>query len=577
MNGGSGVTGGSEVASPSLNRLSKAQEDLIQAAKDGDLFKVKKLFDEESGRNKTQNLLHARDLQGYTALHWASLEDRFQVAQFLIEHGADVNDSENDGSIVPLHWAAVKGLILIADLLLANDAKIGKVDKMGYSALQHAVQNGHPLMVHFLHEKGADLKAIDFEGHTPLHWAAFKGDVDTMLYLLFQNCPVNAVDVTRWTPLHWAVFKGHVECAKILVEHHCDRNIPDTQGFTAVHYAKNPELRRYLTFVERRGLERVSPTVSGNRKKVAIVTAIPWVMYPIAYYLFTSVPLYLGAVGFLGIIFFGGYILPYMWPARSTNTPFPAAYASATIGYLMVHYYFCFMNELTTYSTVHMTFIVTYFVGLYIWLRAVFSEPGQIKPSKSTVLSSVDIVRLVREQGMNSREFCNICHIRKPLRSKHCRLCNRCVTRFDHHCPWIYNCVGFRNHKLFIAAMAFLVWNSGYFVAVGILYFSTKPSVPDLFPLHKFLYRTYMDEPGSLIATIWCFMHCAWFTMLLFTQIRAVLKNSTIYERLMARKRRDFYNPFDHGPLSNLQEFLEVRGHKVDWYRTFSTNDYLAL
>ncbi len=59
--------------------------------------------------------------------------------------------------------------------------------------------------------------------------------------------------------------------------------------------------------------------------------------------------------------------------------------------------------------------------------------------------------------------FCEYCCSFVLEGTKHCRRCNVCVDKFDHHCKWINNCVGAKNYKKFIwmivLALAFMVWN----------------------------------------------------------------------------------------------------------------------
>lgn len=68
--------------------------------------------------------------------------------------------------------------------------------------------------------------------------------------------------------------------------------------------------------------------------------------------------------------------------------------------------------------------------------------------------------------------YCQRDEFVKPYRAHHCRSCGTCVLRFDHHCPWIGQCVGARNHKFFInfnlAAFVFTAYTFATLLAFNI-------------------------------------------------------------------------------------------------------------
>lgn len=54
------------------------------------------------------------------------------------------------------------------------------------------------------------------------------------------------------------------------------------------------------------------------------------------------------------------------------------------------------------------------------------------------------------EADLSLDNLCVYDEVIKSETSFHCTICNRCVEMFDHHCPFVNNCLGRRNHKYFI-------------------------------------------------------------------------------------------------------------------------------
>lgn len=75
-----------------------------------------------------------------------------EVAEFLLEHGADVN-AQDKGGLIPLHNASSYGHLDIAALLIKYNTVVNATDKWGFTPLHEAAQKGRTQLCALLVKK----------------------------------------------------------------------------------------------------------------------------------------------------------------------------------------------------------------------------------------------------------------------------------------------------------------------------------------------------------------------------------------------------------------------------------------
>ncbi|ODV89396.1 hypothetical protein CANCADRAFT_14350, partial [Tortispora caseinolytica NRRL Y-17796] len=461
------------------------------------------------------------------ALHWAAINNRIDICQFLIDSGCEIDPPGGDLDGTPLHWAAQAGHVYTVYFLIENGADPLRKEKQGYNALHLAVHSSNVLTVTYLLHQGVPVNSVDSAGRTSLHWAAYQGDALSLDVLLRWGANVTMTDDTGFTALHWGVVRGNVACMRRLIE---DGSIVTVRTSTGKNCADIAQDMNNVHAYEL-ALYQAGYTPSGSPKATSLppnvsrllILFCPYLYLPLIILSITSLPIFLGipvliCLSFAFFFLTTKVLIPlHYYNFDPLELPLLCGIFSGTLFWVGVAFFTNIIPEMfSSHTLLCLSFFLVYTGVLVTFLQSMLADPGFIDRPSSVKDQYETIRNLLDKHIYDSRHFCLTCFMRKPLRSKHCKFCKRCIARMDHHCPWIDNCVGVRNHRSFTVFVV-LLW-------LGVILFVSL--------VFQYVPMLLEDQPleNTFGLTVWSCLQEVWLTALLVVQIHHICRNLTSNE-----------------------------------------------
>ncbi|XP_054478286.1 palmitoyltransferase ZDHHC18a isoform X2 [Anoplopoma fimbria] len=148
-------------------------------------------------------------------------------------------------------------------------------------------------------------------------------------------------------------------------------------------------------------------------------------------------------------------------------------------------------------------------------LRTSFTDPG-ILP-RATPDEAADVEKQIDTSGSSTYrppprtkeilinqqvvklKYCFTCKMFRPPRTSHCSLCDNCVERFDHHCPWVGNCVGKRNYRFFYSFIISLSFLTSFIFGCVVTHITLRSQEGNS------LIQVIQESPASVVELVICF------------------------------------------------------------------------
>ena len=548
--------------------IDRSQE-LVRQVQHGEINAVKKSIDVGSFSANTL------DSDGCSLLHWAAINNRVQIATYLLSKGADVNKSGGILQEIPLQWACRSavgyGFTHMVKLLLDADSNFTHKSTSGNDSLHIAVQSGNANVAFILMSQAkADPNTADNEENTPLLWL--------MKYGKRLGAP-RSVDIIR-----------------LLISCGADVTHRDNNGDTALHIMASNltsydlDLSIAFLIMQNGGshLEQMENGVGLTPKGVAQKkknNAMEGFLSD--WYIYNNTPEWLVVFNtavlvwsfFASMHYWWYYSLSFMVPlfyaynytSQSSIVSKTSRQAHGFAWGIIIsasHGYFVYAQPFLDWKWAIIVIIMDVLIVTTLYLSSVtpasrlnkvrFGHQGQ--ESQSLGQLAYRIVDHGQADGLSKSpepdsvddgqdapppRICTTCLVDRSAASAHCGQCNECRVALDHHCVFVNNCVGKGNRRVF--SLFCLFASSGCFLAGTMLLYTQY--VGTRCPHVKWKYMRlsgYVDvqvcmlreHPSIPILTYITFLVALWIATIFVGQMYMVATETTTYESMTGHRRQ---------------------------------------
>ncbi|KAF5297446.1 hypothetical protein FQR65_LT01377 [Abscondita terminalis] len=184
------------------------------------------------------------------------------------------------------------------------------------------------------------------------------------------------------------------------------------------------------------------------------------------------------------------------------------------------------------YSIINMVIFQTCaFLAFTSHLRTMFTDPGAVPKGNATK-------EMIKQMGFREGQVifkCPKCCSIKPDRAHHCSVCQRCIRKMDHHCPWVNNCVGENNQKYFVLFTFYIATISLHSLYLAIDQFSTCIR-------NEWKDCSMYSPPATVVLLLFLIFEALLFAIftaiMLGTQVQAIWNDETGIEQLKKEEAR---------------------------------------